>query len=243
MTSDSPLKTGTIGGNPGTTVLIVEDDFANKYLCEALLRDAGFRVTSVSNCTEAKRILRRFRFSVVLLDLGLPDGDGMELLPELRPSQAALIMTVRGEPEQRARGLRSGAVDYIVKPFHPDELIWRVERARVYPDPRRLGTADHILWRGFALHPEHREFHAPGGGVIRLTAGETEILGRLLRRNTVVAREVLADAVSSGYGSGRSVSVLVSRLRRKLRATTGFEHIEILAIQGSGYHIQWTGSQ
>jgi len=218
-------------------VLIVEDDFANKYLCEAVLRKAGFRVASAADCAEAREAMACRQFRVMLLDLGLPDGDGFDLLAELRPSQAALIMTVRGEPEQRAQGLRSGAVDYIVKPFHPDELVWRVGRAAAAPEPRTADT-DHMRWGDFTLDRSRRQLVGADGDSLRLTAGETEILARLLRRGSVVATEVLADAVASGVGNSRSVSVLISRLRAKFRDRPAFRAIQIISVAGLGYHIE-----
>lgn len=220
-------------------VLIVEDDFANKYLCEAVLRKAGYSVVSVSDCAGARRELAQNGVTVLLLDLGLPDGDGLDLLAELRPSQAALIMTVRGEPEQRALGLRSGAIDYIVKPFHPDELIWRVGRAASFPEAATAHAENETRWGDFVLDKQRREFQSADGARVRLTAGEAEILARLLRRRSVVPTEVLADAVASGVGNARSVSVLISRLRGKFRDNPGFRGIRITAVQGCGYHIEW----
>ena len=220
-------------------VLIVEDDFANMYLCEAVLREAGFQVTAVADCAEARQALAQNRFRVMLLDLGLPDGDGFDLLTELRPSQAVLIMTVRGEPEQRALGLRSGAVDYIVKPFHPDELVWRVGRAVALPEPdAALANADQQRWGEFVLDKQRRRFLAADGDSVPLTAGETEILARLLRHRSVVATEVLADAIASGVGNVRSVSVLISRLRSKFRSQPCFRGIRIKAMPGFGYYIE-----
>ncbi len=221
-------------------VLIVEDDFANKYLCEAVLREAGFRVASAADYAEARHAMSVWQFQVMLLDLGLPDGDGLDLLRELRPSQTALIMTVCGEPEQRAHGLRSGAVDYIVKPFHPDELVLRVRRAVVTPES---STSDLGLtrWEGFVLDVPRRQFFAADGDSLRLTAGETEILVRLLRRRTVVSTEVLADAVASDVGNSRSVSVLISRLRAKFRGGPAFRVIQIVSVASLGYYAELRG--
>jgi len=220
-------------------VLIVEDDFANKYLCEQILREAGFMVTSVAGYAAAREAVRRCQFRVMLLDLGLPDGEGLDLLAELRQNQSAIIMTGRCEPEQRALGLRAGAVDYLVKPFHPDELVLRVKRA-VSAMTAGIGhtSAKHLHWGDFILDKERRAFTAADGTSVALTAGETEVLARLLRRPAVVPTEVLADLVGNGVGSTRTVSVLISRLRRKFRCEASFDGIVIRVVRGCGYYIE-----
>ena len=235
----SELSQGKLGGQEGD-ILIVEDDYASKNLCEAVLEKAGFRVDSAMDCAGAREALARSQFRVLLLDLGLPDGDGFDLLDGLQPNQAVLIMTVRGEPEQRARGLRAGAVDYIVKPFHPDELLLRIRRVVSSSKEIEPAASQHeVSWGEFSLDKQRREFQAANGETIGLTAGEAEILARLLRRESIVTTALLSTAVARGLGSARSVSVLISRLRGKFRTTPGFKGIRITAIHGTGYQIEW----
>ena len=230
-------RTDGITTSMAARILVAEDDGANRALCESLLTDAGYSVTVVHSCLQAKQHLARKQYDLVLLDIGLPDGNGLGLLHNRSNDVPVVVMTVHGEPEQRAEGLRKGATDYLVKPFHPEELLWRVARAMASPTPECI-IHDIIQWRGYRLDCPRRLFESPAADTVTLTEGEAKILALLIHFSSAVSIDLLADAITSGVGNSRSVAVLITRLRRKFDDTEGFKNIEIRPVHGFGYVIE-----
>ena len=236
---DGVTQTNTRGASTrsAASILVAEDDGANRALCESLLTDAGYSVTVAHSCLQAKQYLARTPFDLVLLDIGLPDGNGLGLLHNRSNDVPVVVMTVQGDPEQRAEGLRKGATDYLVKPFHPEELLWRVARAMASPVPEGV-IHDIIQWCGYRLDCPGRLFKSPTGNTVTLTEGEAKILALLIQFSSAVSIDLLADAITSGVGNSRSVAVLITRLRRKFDDTEGFTDIEIRPVHGFGYVIE-----
>ena len=201
-----------------TTLLLVEDD-ANlaKSLAQGF-RENGFAVEAVPTLAAARRRLDQPGVDLVVLDLGLPDGDGLELLRELRAKPAsppALITTARGELDARLRGLEGGAEDYLVKPYAFAELLARVRvllRRNTQRGALRVGDLE--------IDPVARKA-VRGGALLELTPREFDLLTQLaLARGGIVTREMLAREVwrqrSWTSSMGNVIDVHVSRLREKV---------------------------
>ena len=222
-------------------LLLVEDEGELAALIAAALRQAGFAVDAFDTRADAAAALDGTRYDLVLLDIGLPDGSGLELLRDLRRRRdgaPVLILTARDGVQDRVAGLDAGADDYLVKPFHLDEL-----QARVRALLRRPGGALGLVLRvgNLAFDTVARTVEVAGTPV-PLTRRELALLEVLMRRaGAVIVREVLADAL---YGFGEpvgpnAVEVLVHRLRRKLNDAGAGPRIATL--RGVGYLLSEAG--
>ncbi|MEM8730083.1 MAG: response regulator transcription factor [Pseudomonadota bacterium] len=224
-------------------ILLVEDDPFVASLSEAFLRD-HFRVTVLHDGASALASLQKATPSLVLLDLGLPDEDGLVIAKQLRARATRLpiiFVTARGTKQDVVAGLTSGADDYIVKPFDPDELL-----ARVNAVLRRTGTdagdaeVERVSVDGAEIEIDlsRRIVSVSGGGRVMLTRAEFEILWALLQvRGRVLERGQLLDAISSGpdhTADERVIDALVSKIRRKLVAA-GFSGAPVQTVRGIGY--------
>jgi len=222
-------------GKASYRLLIIDDDVAlNKLLAEYLGR-FGHRLAAATTATEGIRLLRRDRPDLLILDVMLPDADGMEVCREIRrESDIPIVMlTARGDVPDRVLGLEFGADDYVPKPFEPRELVARIEtlmRRSRQPVAPRLVSGD------LTLDSETRRVELAGAEV-ELTNMEFELLrvlmesrGRVLTRDAVLQslRGIDADVYD------RSVDMLVSRLRRKLDDDSRSPRW-IKTIRGTGY--------
>jgi DNA-binding response OmpR family regulator len=199
-------------------ILLIEDDERiRKELLDAL-RASGFDV-DVSVLARHARLALEREYDLILLDLGLPDGDGLDLCREMRArgrSMPVIILTARDAPEQRVRGLDVGADDYVVKPFHVPELI-----ARVRSVLRRAGRAvgpGRAQWQDLVADPEARTARR-GDRQLDLTRREFDLLLFFLRfPGRTWTRDQIVERVwgSSYEGDARTVDLHVRRLRAKV---------------------------
>ncbi|WP_017593192.1 response regulator transcription factor [Nocardiopsis potens] len=216
-------------------ILVVEDDDRVARGLVTALRNARYEVERAAT---AQRALSAAPADVVLLDLGLPDADGFEVLRRLRdrPHTAVIAVTARAEERERVRGLRAGADDYVVKPFGIAELLARIEavlrrtrpaRAEAPPEPRlEIGP--------LSLDPGLREALL-GGEPVQLTRKEFDLLALLAARSPeVVAREAILDQVwgASWESSSRTLDTHVAALRGKLSGP-----VRIHTVRGVGYRL------
>jgi len=219
-------------------ILLIEDDERiRKELLDAL-RASGFDV-DVSVLARHARLALQQDYDLVLLDLGLPDGDGLDLCRELRASGRSvpvIILTARDAPEQRVRGLDVGADDYVVKPFHVPELI-----ARVRSVLRRAGRAvgpGLARWRDLTADPESRTAQR-GGEPLDLTRREFDLLQFFLRfPGRTWTRDQLLERVwgPSYEGDARTVDLHVRRLRVKIEHDPG-DPKYLSTVWGVGYRM------
>jgi two-component system, OmpR family, response regulator MprA len=200
-------------------VLVVEDDAEIADVLRRTLRQEGHEVRSVADGVAALRMAEDFSPDLVILDLGLPKLDGVEVCRRLRAESDApiLILTARAQTDDRVEGLDSGADDYLVKPFERQELLARL-RALMRRRPPR-GTAS-LSVADLRLNPDTREVHR-GDRPIELTNREFELLEYLMRNERlVISRERLLEEVW-GYDPmalTNTIDVFISNLRRKLEA-------------------------
>ena len=214
-------------------VLVIEDD---QVLGEAV-RDhvaaSGHGVDWMKRVEAAREALATVPYDLVLLDLNLPDGRGLDLLRELRRGGSkvpVIVLTAMDQIASRIEGLNSGADDYLVKPFDLSELS-----ARVAAVVRRYGGNPNPLLRVGNLDIDlARRFITAAGRQVDLTAREWAVLERLLRRpNAIIAKSEIEDSLDE-FGAeieSNAVEVYVSRLRKKLGRDA------IKTIRGVGYKI------
>ena len=215
-------------------VLVVEDDQEIADVLRRTLRQEGHEVRSALDGEQALAAAAEFMPDLVILDLGLPKLDGVEVLRRLRAHDdvPVLILTARTDLDDRVEGLDTGADDYLVKPFERQELLARM-RALMRRRPPRGAAA--LVLGDLRLNPATREVHR-GEREIELTAREFELLEFLMRNDRlVVSRERLLEEVW-GYdplAMTNTIDVFISNLRRKLEE--GGEPRLLQTKRGAGY--------
>jgi DNA-binding response OmpR family regulator len=215
-------------------ILVVEDETGIVDFLERGLAAQGFEVISASDGNEGLELALRDDIDLVVLDLMLPERSGMDVLAALRESKPALpviVLTARGEIEDRVAGLDAGAVDYLVKPFSLSELA-----ARIRAQLRVAGQTPTMTLSaaGIDINLLSREVHR-GEHLVRLSTTEFELLVYLMRnRGRVVSREQILRAVwGYGYDPGTNVvDVYIGYLRRKLG---GGGKTPIVTVRSVGY--------
>ena len=216
-------------------LLIVEDNAELSRLLAAGLLAAGYAADTVSNVAEARDALRSVNYAAMILDLGLPDGDGLSVLSELRRKMdplPVLVLTARGGLQDRVSGLRSGADDYLAKPFALEELVARLEAILRRPG-QLLGSSLNLA--NLVYDTESRQVFIDGAPHV-FSARETSVLEILLRRQgRVVPKKNVEDHIFglSGEVASNAVEVYVSRLRKLLAEHNA--RIMIHTIRGVGY--------
>ena len=218
----------------GGRVLVVEDDADIADVLRRSLRNEGYEVRTSGDGVEALDVAAGFFPDLVVLDLGLPRLDGVEVCRRLREEGDVpiLMLTARAETEDRVTGLDSGADDYLVKPFERQELLARI-RALLRRRPPRGAASLEVA--DLVLNPDTREVRR-GGRDVELTNREFELLEFLMRNERlVVSRERLLDEVW-GYdpmAATNTIDVFISNLRRKLEQ--GGEPRLLHTKRGAGY--------
>ncbi|MFI6908387.1 response regulator transcription factor [Nonomuraea sp. NPDC050394] len=217
-------------------ITIIEDDDRVARALVTVLTQSGFDVSRIATAAEA---VQADPADVVLVDLGLPDGDGLDVIRKLRdrPETAVIAVTARSEEHERVRGLRAGADDYIVKPFGVPELLARIDavlrRTRV---ARSLSHPDEPLVLGpLRIVLGTREVSVDGVPMA-LTRKEFELLLLLARRApNVVSREAILDQVwgAAWEASSRTLDTHIAAVRHKLGPA-----VPIRTVHGVGYRVQ-----
>ncbi len=229
-------------GSGAAIVLVVEDEPSIADLITSYLTREGWVVHVVRDGESALGAIARDRPALVLLDVGLPGIDGIEVCRRLRAGQdwtPVLFVTARDEEADRVLGLELGADDYVTKPFSPRELVARVRAVlrrqdRVAP-AESLGALSALSAGEVVLDLEQRRACAAGQPVA-LTTTEFDLLGHLMRRaGRVFPREELLTEVW-GYPAGtatRTVDVHIAQLRAKLG-----DHVVLRSVRGVGYAVE-----
>jgi DNA-binding response OmpR family regulator len=218
-------------------LLLVEDNERFAALLRQGLASAGFSVDVLTTVQEANGALESGRWDVIVLDRGLPDGDGIDVLAEMRrqgDSTPVLILTAHGNLKDRVNGLQSGADDYLVKPFALEELVARLQALLRRPG-NLLGLA--LRLGNLTLDTVARQVFVDDRP-ISFSAREIAVLEHLLRRSgRVVAKTLLENSL---YGPAQevgsnAVEVHVHRLRRHLVETGA--SVQVHTVRGVGYMI------
>jgi DNA-binding response OmpR family regulator len=222
-------------------ILVVDDDAEIGTLLTRYFVGHGYRVTVAGNGAESLACLRSQDIDLVLLDLGLPDGDGLALLREFQVFWRGPVIVVsgRGESIERVVGLELGADDYVSKPFDLRELLARVRSVlrRAQSQPTPAGAVRSLDFDGLRLDTGSRRLLDRNGVDVGLTTGEFDLLLVLLTRpNQVLTRDELMN-VLHGREAGpydRSIDVQIGRLRRKIEPDPSHPSV-IKSVRGAGY--------
>lgn len=224
------------------SVLIVDDDIQIRQLLSDYLTEFGMNVTAVPDGKIMAEAMLLGTFDLIILDLMLPDEDGLSLCRRVRAESdiPILMLTARGEAMDRVVGLEVGADDYIVKPFEPRELVARIQtimrRARGVPETTKVAKGL-ALFMGWQLNYILRQLVSPEQLVIPLSNAEFRLLQVFVEHpNRVLTRDFLLNAARGRDMDlfDRSIDLLVSRLRQKLGGDTRALGL-IKTVRGEGY--------
>jgi DNA-binding response OmpR family regulator len=219
-------------------LLLVDDDRTLAGMLGEYLYLQGFAVEAVTSGEDALAVIANREPDLVVLDLGLPGIDGFETLARLRKDHAVpvIMLTARGEDQDRIAGLLAGADDYLPKPFNPAELAARIHAVLKRSRNTRASDPPSLGFGNLELNVKRREVRVEGSPVA-LTATELRILEVLLnRKGEVLTRAELTEAAVGRplEAYDRSIDTLISKLRRKL-GSAGAEGAEIRSLRGHGY--------
>ena len=226
--------------NIDATILIVEDDPAMLAGLKDNLEIEGYRIKTASTVRQGRATALRDKPDLIVLDVMLPDGDGVSLCRELRAQglkQPIIMLTARGEEMDKVQGFEGGADDYIVKPFGLRELL-----ARIHAQLRRHTGGGHMQGAvavGVVTVDFRRHHMSRDGVLLEVSAKELELLRYLVqRRGEVVSRETLLTEV---WGHQREVATrtvdnFIVRLRKKIEVDPAVPHY-LITVHGSGYKL------
>lgn len=218
-------------------LLVVEDNARLSGVMSKLLRDAGMTADIVGTLVDARAALAMGGYDLVLLDLALPDGNGLSLMQEMRARKdqtPILVATASGDVSERVRLLNAGADDYLVKPFNFDELLARIRAVLRRP---RATTPDLLCAGNIELDPQSQTCRI-GGGTTELSRLETMVLAALMaHQGKLLPKARLEQAIYShdDIVTPNALEALVSRLRKRLD-TAGASHT-VSAMRGLGYYL------
>jgi two-component system phosphate regulon response regulator OmpR len=229
-----------MSGAPQSHILVVDDDERIRGLLQKFLSRNGFLVSAARDSAHARRLLDGLEFDLIVLDVMMPGEDGLALTAALRTTLTTpiLLLTARGDADDRIRGLEAGADDYLPKPFEPRELLLRInailrrvprgETRDAPPRTIQLGEVRYDMSRGELWH---------GADLVRLTATESMLMRIFAARiHEPVSRMELVEELGGGVAEAqeRAVDVQITRLRRKIEADPKMPRY-LQTVRGAGY--------
>jgi DNA-binding response OmpR family regulator len=236
--------TSPFSASPSTEqrILVVDDDADIVALLTRYLSGHGFRVSGAGNGAELRAHVEGIGTDVILLDLGLPDEDGLGLLRYLQATWSGPVIVVsgRGEPVERVVGLELGADDFISKPFDLRELLARIRSVlrRTAKTTQALTAQSNVFeFSGFRLDLASRQLTDQRGDKVALTTGDFHLLCALLDKpRQVLSRDELMDALYKREAGpfDRAVDMGIGRLRRKIESNPEVP-VLIKSVRGAGY--------
>jgi two-component system OmpR family response regulator len=219
-------------------LLLVEDDGEISEMVSSFLAAYGFNVTVAPDGARMEAALSSQPVDLVVLDIMLPGGNGLDLCRRLRMTRdvPVIMLTALGSDTDRIVGLETGADDYLGKPFNPHELLARIRAVlrRCGARPADLRTTV-ITFCGWRLDLGLRQLHAPDGARVPLTSSEFDLLQVFCQNpNQVLKREQLQELTGGTGGAGRSIDIQVSRLRKKIEPSPHTPAL-IRTVRSGGY--------
>jgi len=225
-------------------LLIVEDDELVQSLLAAYLRAENFKVSYASTGKEMLATMNSEAIDLILLDLGLPDEDGLTLTRQVRARSNVpiVVITARKVREDRLTALELGADDYLTKPFDPEELVLRLHNLLNRPgadssSSSAIRSHDILEYDGWRIDIGGHTVTSPAGGDVILTNAEFNLFAALAKApNRVLSRDYLLDAISrdDDAPSDRLIDVLISRVRKKVEEDAKKPRL-IVTVPGCGY--------
>ncbi|MFT3975417.1 MAG: response regulator [Amaricoccus sp.] len=221
-------------------ILVVDDDPRLRGLLQKFLTRSGFMVSGARDAAHARNLLLSLEVDLIVLDVMMPGEDGLTLTASLRDTMTTpiLLLTARGDAEDRIRGLEAGADDYLGKPFEPRELLLRINAIlRRVPKPAPRGEPPRTLHLGAMRYDMGRGELWRGPEMVRLTATEATLMRMLAARpHEPVSRQELVEDLGGGIAEAqeRAIDVQITRLRRKLEDDPRAPRY-LQTVRGSGY--------
>ncbi|HYC01816.1 MAG TPA: response regulator transcription factor [Azospirillaceae bacterium] len=221
------------------SILLVDDDPILSEMLAACLVERGYDISCTGSLAEARAALALKRPDIVLLDMELPDGSGLSLIPDLGAdaSLGIIMVTRHGSPADRAKGLETGADDYIAKPYDPGEMLARVSALmrRLNMSKKSDASTHAFRFDGWAIDESRRALVSQVGEEIPLTRSEFIILMALARNaNRIMSRqEIMEEANRHWNPTDRTVDVLIGRIRRKIMSLASDD--PFVTVYGAGY--------
>ncbi|MEO0765104.1 MAG: response regulator [Pseudomonadota bacterium] len=221
-------------------LLIVDDDERIRSLLQKFLMRNGFLVTAARDAEHARRILTGLDFDLIVLDVMMPGEDGLSLCRALRETHATpiLLLTAKGDTENRIEGLEAGADDYLPKPFEPKELLLRINAIlRRVPEVDEAEATPKILRLGPIRYDMERGEMWQGSDLVRLTATEMQLMKLFSAQpGEAISRAQLVEDLGRDRGQAqeRAVDVQITRLRRKIE-TDPKQPRYLQTVRGAGY--------
>ena len=221
-------------------LLVVDDDERIRSLLKKFLMRNGFLVSTARDAAHARRVLAGLEFDLIVLDVMMPGEDGMALTRSLRESLQTpiLLLTAKGETDNRIEGLEAGADDYLPKPFEPKELLLRINAIlRRMPDTTAADTAPKVLSLGVIRYDMERGEMWQGDDLVRLTATEVQLMKIFAAQPCVaLSRAKLVEELGRDRGQAqeRAVDVQITRLRRKIESDPKQPQY-LQTVRGAGY--------
>ncbi|MCL3881983.1 response regulator transcription factor [Marivita sp. GX14005] len=219
-------------------IAILDDEPAIRTMLSEALQDAGFATQSFGRAADFEAALRRTAPDICLVDLGLPDRDGLSLVHRLALEKGATVIIISGraQVQDRITGLELGADDYIIKPFDPAEVVARVRaRLRTRAAPAQSGQV--ARFNGWTAHFDRYSLRDESGQETPFSHAEGEVLRLFLESpNRLITRDYMQDRLGGAAGASfdRAMDVRISRLRTKLREDPKNPRL-IKTIYGAGY--------
>ncbi|APX21964.1 MULTISPECIES: response regulator [Salipiger] len=226
--------------DPDAHILIVDDDERIRGLLQKFLMRNGFLVSAARDAAHARRLLEGLDFDMIVLDVMMPGEDGISLTRAIREGRSTPIMllTARGETEDRIKGLEAGADDYLGKPFEPKELLLRINAIlRRMPDTSAADSAPKLLNLGEIRYDIERGEMWKGEDLVRLTATESQLMRIFSARpGEALSRSQLVEDLGrdKGQAQERAVDVQITRLRRKIESDPKQPRY-LQTVRGAGY--------
>ena len=222
----------------GPLVTILDDEPAIRAMLSSALNEAGFRTMGFSRATEFEAALRTATPDVCLVDLSLPDRDGLTLVHQLALEQGAIVIIISGraQVQDRVTGLELGADDYIIKPFDPSEVVARV-RARIRKGKLAVNTGSIARFENWVAHFDQYILKNSDGRETTFSHAEGEVLRLFLESpKRLISRSHMQETLGGAAGESfdRAMDVRISRLRTKLDEDPKNPKL-IKTIYGAGY--------
>ncbi|THH34760.1 response regulator [Aliishimia ponticola] len=221
-------------------VLIIDDDERIRVLLQKFLKRNGFLVTTARDASHARRILSGLDFDMVICDVMMPGEDGISFTADFRKTKETpiLLLTAKGETEDRITGLEAGADDYLAKPFEPKELLLRMNAIlRRVPETVPEPAKPKVLSLGPIQYDMERGEMWQGENIVRLTATETQLMRIFsLQVGEALSRSELVEKLGRDRGQAqeRAVDVQITRLRRKIEDNPKQPRY-LQTVRGAGY--------
>lgn len=213
-------------------ILLVEDDSSLQTIIKDQLGEAGYEVFAAGSKEEARKLIHSQNFDLAVIDVGLPDGSGFSLAPELNKKDETpfIFLTAMNSAESRLNGFEIGAIDYMPKPFHMRELLLRIQKAIGNSETEKIYHLN-----GFTLNPKAKVATLSSGEEVVLSVKDFDLLLYLVSHRTrIVSREELIKNIFDQDSHPRSIDNSIVRLRQQL-VSLGADRIR--SIRGVGY--QW----